>query len=144
MKKTDVKRKYVDSALTIASHPARRKILKLLSDKPGEIFSTKIIREKLDIERYALYHHLEKLKKYKLILKIEENKSAKLKFYKINYPNKPNVASLNYSNNEIDSNKNDFNKIYKIIEKLEKYNLPDTEKISSIEILLKYDWDKDE
>ena len=130
-------RTYVDSALSAATHPVRKNILKLLKK---ESLSTLDIEKNTNEDRYNLYHHLNVLENSGLI-KIDNNKSeGKLKFYKMNYPKKPIMAAFNFDNSDIKEKTDLCNKLYETIEKIEDYDLPNTKKICKIEIYLTYDW----
>ena len=74
-------KQYLSKALTVASHPVRREILKQL--RKGESLSSTEFTEILNIVRYNLYHHLEILEKYNLIEKDEERSIGKKIYYKI-------------------------------------------------------------
>ena len=130
---------YVESALSAASHPIRRKILKLLKKDPQ---STLDLEKETNENRYNLYHHLDVLEKSGLI-RIDKKKSeGKLKFYKMNYVKKPDMAAFSFDEDEINDKSELCQKLYNVIEELEDYDLPDTKKISKIEVYLKYDWKK--
>ena len=128
---------YVDSALSAATHPVRKNILKLLKNKS---LSALDIEKNTNESRYNLYHHLNVLENSGLI-KIDSDKSeGKLKFYKMNYPKKPIIAAFNFDNSDIKEKTDLCNKLYEAVEKIEDYDLPNTKKICKIEIYLTYDW----
>jgi len=128
---------YVDTALSAATHPVRKKILKLIKK---ESMSTLDIEKNTNENRYNLYHHLSMLEESGLIEIDQEKSKSRLKFYKMNYPEKPILAAFNFDNSDI-KEKNDLcNKLYETIEKIEDYDLPNTKKICKIEIYLTYDW----
>tara|TARA_Y100001970_G_C14159093_1_gene817423 strand:+ start:1061 stop:1492 length:432 start_codon:yes stop_codon:yes gene_type:complete len=130
---------YVDSALSAATHPVRKNILKLLKKRS---LSTIDIESSTKESRYNLYHHLNVLENSGLI-KVDNKKSeGKLKFYQMNYPKKPIMAAFNFDKSDIKEKNNLCNKLYKTIEKIEDYDLPNTNKICKIEVYLTYDWNK--
>ena len=129
---------YVESALSAATHPVRRKILKFLK---GDSKSTIDIEKSTNESRYNLYHHLNVLENSGLI-KIDKSKSeGKLKFYKMNYVKKPAMAAFSFDQSEIEEKSDLCKKLYKTIEEIENYDLPETDKICKVEVYLTYDWD---
>ena len=73
---------YVDSALSAATHPVRKNILKLLKKRS---LSTIDIESSTKESRYNLYHHLNVLENSGLI-KVDNKKSeGKLKFYQMGH-----------------------------------------------------------
>ena len=129
---------YVDSALSAATHPIRKNILKLLKKKS---LSTIDIENNTKENRYNLYHHLNVLEKSGLIKVDNKKTEGKLKFYQMNYPKKPIMAAFNFDRSEIKEKNNLCNKLYKIIEELEDYDLPNTKKICKVEVYLTYNWE---
>tara|TARA_B100000315_G_scaffold144773_1_gene133678 strand:+ start:334 stop:792 length:459 start_codon:yes stop_codon:yes gene_type:complete len=132
----------VDSALSAAAHPVRRKILKLL--KKDSLSTIDLVQE-TDEDRYNIYHHLKVLEESELI-KIDKKKTkgseGKLQYYKMNYVKKPVMAAFSLDEVDIKEKPGSCKKLYKVIEELEDYDLPDTKRISKIEIYLTYDWEK--
>ena len=131
---------YVDSALSAATHPVRREILKLLK-KDSQ--STLDIGKETNENRYNIYHHLKVLEKSGLI-KLDKKKSkkseGKLQYYKMNYVKKPVMAAFSFDEVDIKEKSGSCKKLYKTIEEIEDYDLPDTKRISKIEVYLTYDW----
>ena len=126
---------YVDTALKAASHPIRRNILKLV--KQGS-YTTTELEEKTNVKRYDLYYHLDMLVKAKLINKIEVPKGKT--YYELNFLENPVMIAFNFDKNEINENSELCEGLFDTIEKIEDYNLPDTKKITKIEVYLTYDW----
>ena len=129
---------YVDAALSAATHPVRKQILKLVKDKS---MSTVDFEKRLNESRYNLYHHLNLLEETGLLKVDNEKSEGRLKYYKMNYFDKPAMAAFNFDENDIVKKSDLCNKLYKTIEKIEDYNLPDTKKICKIEVYLTYDWE---
>ena len=127
---------YVDTALKAASHPIRRNILKLV--KQGS-YTTTELEEKTNVKRYDLYYHLDMLVKAKLINKIEVPKGKT--YYELNILEKPVMIAFNFDKNEIKDNSELCEGLFDTIEKIEDYNLPNTKKISKIEVYFTYDWE---
>ena len=129
---------YVDAALSAATHPVRKQILKLVKDKS---MSTADFEKQLNESRYNLYHHLNLLEETGLLKVDNEKSEGRLKYYKMNYFDKPAMAAFNFDENDIVKKSDLCNKLYETIEKIEDYNLPDTKKICKIEVYLTYDWE---
>ena len=129
---------YVDAALSAATHPVRKQILKLVKDKS---MSTVDFEKRLNESRYNLYHHLNLLEETGLLKVDNEKSEGRLKYYKMNYFDKPAMAAFNFDENDIVKKSDLCNKLYETIEKIEDYNLPDTKKICKIEVYLTYDWE---
>jgi|TARA_B100001971_G_scaffold162757_1_gene153089 DNA-binding transcriptional ArsR family regulator len=131
---------YVDSALSAATHPVRREILKLLK-KDSQ--STLDIGKETNENRYNIYHHLKVLEKSGLI-KLDKKKSkkseGKLQYYKMNYVKKPVMAAFSFDEVDIKEKSGSCKKLYKTIEEIEDYDLPDTKRVSKIEVYLTYNW----
>ena len=87
---------YVDTALKAASHPIRRKILKLV--KQGS-YTTTELEEKTNVKRYDLYYHLEKLVTAELINKIEIPRGKT--YYELYILENPVMVAFNFDKNEI-------------------------------------------
>ena len=131
---------FVKSALKAASSPFRRKLINYI--KAGAHTTLDLV-EKTNEDRYVIQHHLGVLIKAKLI-KINKNKSkGKLKYYEMKYEKKPVIAAFSFDKEEINENAVHCNKLYRLLEDIENYpDLPDTSKISKIEVYLTYDWSK--
>ena len=131
---------FVESALKAASSPFRRKLINYI--KAGAHTTLDLV-EKTNEDRYVIQHHLGVLIKAKLI-KINKNKSkGKLKYYEMKYEKKPVIAAFSFDKEEINENAVHCNKLYRLLEDIENYpDLPDTSKISKIEVYLTYDWSK--
>ena len=129
---------YVDSALSAATHPVRREILKLLK-KDSQ--STLDIGKETNENRYNIYHHLKVLEKSGLI-KLDKKKTkgseGKLQYYKMNYVKKPVMAAFSFDEVDIKEKSGSCKKLYKTIEEIEDYDLPDTKRISKIEYTKSY------
>ena len=130
-------RTYVESALSTASHPIRRKILKHLKNRSK---STLDLETETNEDRYNLYHHLGVLEKSGLI-RIDKNKSeGKLKYYEMNYVENPTVAAFTFDKQEINAQIENYKKLYDILKIIENHpNLPDIKTISKIEVCISYE-----
>jgi DNA-binding transcriptional ArsR family regulator len=127
---------YVESALSTASHPLRRKILKHLK-KDSQ--STIDLEAKTSEDRYNLYHHLGVLEKSGLIRIDKKRSEGKLKYYEMNYVDNPTMAVFSYEKDELVEKSKLFKSLHHILEQLEDYTLPESSKINKIEIFFSYD-----
>ena len=134
-------KQYLSKALTVASHPVRREILKQL--RKGESLSSTEFTEILNIVRYNLYHHLEILEKYNLIEKDEERSIGKKIYYKTHIEKNPVMVAFNYNKQEIKENKKLIEQILDTIVEIENFDIPNRNKISMIEINISYDNSKE-
>ena len=77
--------------------------------------------------------------KAKLNNKIEVTKGKT--YYELNRLEKPVMIEFNFDKNEIKDNSELCEGLFDTIEKIEDYNLPNTKKISKIEVYFTYDWE---
>ena len=129
---------YVESALSAASHPLRREILKHLKE---EAQSATDLEDKTNEDRYNLYHHLGVLEKSGLIIIDQKKSDGKLKYYKMNYVDKPAMAAFSFDEEEISEKSDLCNQLFELLQKMEDYPIPKTN-ISKIEVYFTYDWNK--
>jgi len=133
-------KQYLSKALTVASHPVRREILKQL--RKGESLSATEFTDILNIKRYNLYHHLDILYEYKLIDKDDERSNGKKIYYKTHIEKNPAMVAFNFNKQEIKENKKLIKQILDTIVEIENFDIPNRNKISMIEINISYDYSR--
>lgn len=84
------RRKRVPKKISSVSHPTRQGILDALREEEQ---TTLQLEEKLEENRYNLYHHLEVLEKQGIIEK-QTQKDSKMKVYKLRKGSSPIVLAL--------------------------------------------------
>ena len=134
-------KQYLSTALRIASHPIIREILKIL--KNGDSLSTSEINKILNIDRFNLYHHLQKLKEYNLIDTDTKKSFGKKIYYKMHIEKHPLMAAFSFNKQEIKESKKLINKILDAIVEIENFEIPNRNKMSMIEINISYDYSKE-
>ena len=131
-------RTYLEHAVKAASHPVRREILKCLKKKP---LTSVELEEETGESRYNLYHHLSVLSDACLISESQKKDgSGKAKTFELLEPARPQVGVLLFDEGDLDGNEPAREKLLDAMELLEEDKIPYRDKISAIEIHLKYDW----
>ena len=134
-------KQYLSKALTVASHPTRREILKQFRN--GKSLSAAELTDILNVDRYNLYHHLEILEKYSLIEKDNDLSIGKKIYYKMHIEEKPLMAAFSFNKEEIKENNKSIEKILDIVSEIENFKIPNRNKISMIEINVSYDYNEE-
>ena len=139
-------RNYLTKALQISSHPVRRNIIKELR-KGGSLSATdlSIVLEEnnqLKVDRYNLYHHIEKLSDNGLIVLDPEKSKGQIKYYKAQFIKNPIMLAFSYDNLEIKEQNKLINRILNIIDDIDGYKIENRDKISLIEINITYDYNQ--
>tara|TARA_Y100001970_G_C14244439_1_gene867064 strand:+ start:2348 stop:2809 length:462 start_codon:yes stop_codon:yes gene_type:complete len=133
----------LQKTIQIGLHPTRREILKLL--KKYNSLSTVEIIQYMDVakeDRYNLYHHLDVLVDYNIIVKYRKEDNMKTFYYRIYMPENPIVLAFTYDLIEINENIEAFNDVLDKISNIEKYKIKKRKHIKSIEINVTYDYTK--
>ena len=126
------KREHLDGAVKAAKHTTRAKILEQL--KKGEK-STADLESLIEEDRYNLYHHLDTLEDFGLI--VSSRRDKKTKSYTL--PLRPKLAIVELKRDVIDSKREKFNEWLEILSDLDE-DIPYRDKIGKAEIYLNYNW----
>ena len=139
-------RNYLTKALQISAHPVRRNIIKELR-KGGSLSASQLSvvleeKYKLKVDRYNLYHHIEKLSTNGLIVLDEEETKGQIKYYKAQFIKNPLMLAYSYDQQEIKEQKILIDKILDTIDDIEGFKIEKRDKISLIEINITYNYNQ--
>ena len=137
--KSSLGRRYIEAATKAAIHPVRSRILKALKNGPKRAAE---LEELTGESRYNIYHHLTSLEEAGLVCALYIDR--KTKRYELAVPRKPEVAVLIFTEDEIESQSEEFNALIAAAEKMEKAEIPHRERIVRAEISFYYSWEKDQ
>lgn len=137
-KKETIGRKYIENTLKIVAHPVRALILKALKEQSRTAIE---LEEIANEPRFNIYYHLTALEEAGLIRSIPVDK--KTKRYELNTPRRPETAVLIFTEDEINSQPEEFSALLNAAEKIEKAEIPHRERIVRAEISFYYSWEKD-
>ena len=127
-------RSYIASATKAAIHPVRAQLLKAL--KEGEK-STVDLEQLTGEARYNLYHHLNALEEVGLIG--WTMRDSKTKLFALKTPEAPQAAVVVLDHNDIEQNRQRFNKVMDLLSDIEGERIPNRENVVRAEICLYYD-----